>query len=70
MSLTSLGCKESSAVQFSAEPSYIRNLVINSTERSPLAKAAAGLLVAVANTTRGFESFPLRHYLLTLSEVL
>ena len=28
------------------------------TERSPLAKAAAGLLVAVGKTTRGFKSLP------------
>ncbi len=28
------------------------------TERSPLAKAAAGLLVVVGKTTRGFESLP------------
>jgi hypothetical protein len=32
--------------------------VAGSTERSPLAKAAAGLLVAVGKTTRGFESLP------------
>jgi hypothetical protein len=29
-----------------------------SLERSPLAKAAAGLLAVVGNTTRGFESLP------------
>jgi hypothetical protein len=30
----------------------------HNTERSPLAKAAAGLLAVVANPTRGFESLP------------
>lgn len=32
-------------------------------ERSPLVKAAAGLLAVVGNAIRRFESFPLRHYL-------
>jgi hypothetical protein len=30
----------------------------HNTERSPLAKAAAGLLAVVANPTRGFKSLP------------
>ena len=31
---------------------------VEDVERSPLAKAAAGLLAAVDNATRGFESLP------------
>jgi hypothetical protein len=31
---------------------------LKNAERSPLAKAAAGLLVVVGKTTRGFESLP------------
>ena len=35
-------------------------LSFRDAERSPLAKAAVGLLAAVAKPIRGFKSFPLR----------